>query len=257
MTAQIHVIRQDAANEKIAGSGWQSICNLGGAAALLIVLTALAEILITFLPGGYTTAETVTDWFMLLQNHPFLGLRNLGLLNIVMTALEIPMIFTLYWLHRKVNQPFAALAMIVSFIGVAIFYSTNRAFPMLGLSAQYAAAASQAERSALEAAGQAMLSVGQSHTAGTFLAFFFSEIAGILMAVVMLRGKLFNSAAALAGMIGYGFLLVFEVFSSFVPSTHNAILILAMIGGLANLAWYILIAFRLFQLGRGNVGDAK
>src|SRR5574342_200600 len=84
---------------------------LGGAAALLIVLTALAEIAITFFPGGYTVSETVVDWFTLLQNNWFLGLRNLGLLNIVMTALGIPMIFALYTAHRHVNQTYAALAM--------------------------------------------------------------------------------------------------------------------------------------------------
>lgn len=254
MTVQTQSIELDAAYNKAARSGWQSICNLGGAAALLTVLTALVEIMITFLPGGYTTAETVTDWFALLQNNPFLGLRNLGLLNIIMNAFGILLIFTLYWTHRRVNPSFATLAMSLSFIGVAVFYATNRAFPMLDLSVQYAAATSEAQRTMLEAAGQAMLSVGQSHTPGTFLAFFLSEIAGILMAVVILRGKLFSLAAALTGLIGYSFLLIFEIFSSFVPSSHNAILLLAMIGGLSNITWYILVAIRLFQLGRDNAG---
>jgi hypothetical protein len=257
MTAQIHAIRQNAPHSEVGESGRQSLYMLGGAAALLVVLTALIEILITFLPGGYTAAETVIDWFVLLEQNPFLGLRNLGLLNIVMTALGIPMMFALYWVHRKGNQPLAALAMILSFIGVAVFYATNRAFPMLDLSIQYAAATSEAQRRILEAAGQAMLSVGQSHTPGTFLAFFLSEIAGILMAIVMLRGKVFNQAAAFSGMIGYGFLLVFEILSSFVPSSHNAILILAMIGGLSNIAWYILVARQLFQLGHDQRGGAK
>jgi len=257
MTAQIHTARRDTAHIEQVEPRGHSIYMVGGAAALLIVLTALAEILITFLPGGYTTAETVIDWFVLLQQNPFLGLRNLGLLNILMTALGIPMIFALYWAHRKANQPFAALAMILSFVGVAVFYATNRAFPMLDLSGQYAAATSQAQRTILEAAGQAMLSVGQSHTPGTFLAFFFSEIAGILMAVVILRGKVFNKAAAFAGMIGYGFLLVFEILSSFVPSSHDVILVPAMIGGLSNIAWYILVASQLFQLGQGKRAGAK
>jgi hypothetical protein len=97
-----------------------------------------------------------------------------------------------------------------------------------------------------------MISVGQSHTPGTFLAFFFSEIAGILMAVVILRGKLFRPVAAAAGIIGYSFLLIFEVLSSFVPSSHNAILIIAMIGGLANITWYLLVALGLFRLGKEN-----
>lgn len=254
MTANTVTIHQNTLANESAGSRLKdkSIGYLGGAAALLVVLTALAEILITFLPGGYTTAETVVEWFTLLQTNPFLGVRNLGLLNIVMIAFGIPLTFSLYWVHRKTNPSLATLALILALIGTAVFYATNRAFPMLSLSAQWAAATSAAERAALEAAGQAMLSVGQSHTPGTFLAFFFSEIAGILMAVVLLRGKLFNRAAAFAGLIGYSFLLIFEVFSSFMPSTHNAILILAMVGGLSNIAWYILVALRFFQLGKAD-----
>jgi hypothetical protein len=216
------------------------------------VLTALFEIIITFLPGGYTTAETVVDWFTLLENNWFLGLRNLGLLNIVMNALGIPALFALYIAHRHVNHTFAALAVIMSFIGVAVFYATNRAFPMLDLSVQYAATTTEAERTMLVAAGQAMLSVGQSHTPGTFLAFFLSEIGGIALSIVMLRGKVFNQAAAYAGIVGFGLLSVFEILSSFVPSSHDVILILAMGGGLASMAWYILIARGLFQLGQGK-----
>lgn len=236
-----------------ASSSWRSLCILGGTAAFLTVATALIEMLVTFLPGGYTSAETVTEWFALLQANPFLGLRNLGLLNIIMTALSIPLIFALYWVHRQTSPASAGLALILSLIGLAVFYATNRAFPMYDLSLRYAAAASDAERAVLTAAGQAMLAVGQSHTPGTFLAFFFSEAAGILMAVVVLRAGLFNRAAALAGLVGYSFLLVFEVLSSFVPSSHQAILIIAMTGGLANLAWYILAGSGLFRLSRAGV----
>lgn len=228
----------------------QPLYRLGGAAALLVVLTALLEIIITFLPGGYTTSETVIDWFTLLQDNWFLGLRNLGLLNIIVVGLGIPAFFALYMAHRPTNQTFAALAVVISFIGVAVFYATNRAFPMLDLSTQYAAATSESERTMLVAAGQALLSVGQSHTPGTFLAFFLSEIGGFAMSLVMLRGRIFSRASAYAGIAGFGLLFVFEILSSFVPSLHDAALILALGGGLANMAWYILIAQRLFQLGQ-------
>ena len=246
-----------AANAETAGFNRAVLCKLGGVAAVLIVLIALAEMAITFLPGGYTTTETVVDWFTLLQNNWFLGLRNLGLLNIVMVALGIPMTYALYGIHRDKNQAFAALALMISLIGTAVFYATNRAFPMLDLSVRYAVAATEAQRTIIEAAGQAMLSVGQSHTPGTFLAFALSEIGGILMAVVALRGKVFGRAAGLAGIVGYGFLFAFEILSSFAPSTHDAALILAMVGGLSNLAWYILAALRFFQLGQGDRGSAS
>ncbi len=254
MTAHTVTIHQDTLLSESIDSRWQDrgIGYLGGAAALLVVFIALTEMLITFLPGGYTTANTVVEWFTLLQNNPFLGLRNLGLLNIVMVACEIPMIFALYWAHRKTNPSLAALALILALIGSAVFYATNQAFPMLALSAQWAAATSGAERAVLEAAGQTMLAAGQSHTPGTFLGFFFAEIGGILMAVVMLRAKLFNRAAAFAGLIGFIFLLTFDALASFVPSSHDVILILAMVGGLANIAWYVLVAVEFFKLEKAN-----
>ncbi len=237
-------------NVETADQAWRTLYKIGGAAALLIVLTALIEIIITFLPGGYASSETVSDWFTLFHNTPFLGLRNLGLLNIVMTMLGIPMFFVLYAAHRNVSQPFAALAMIISFIGVAVFYATNRAFPMLDLSNQYASATTDAQRVTLLAAGQAMLSVGQSHTPGTFLGFFLSEVAGILISIVMLRSKIFSKPNAYFGIVGFSLLLIFEICSSFVPTLSHVVLILAMSGGPLSMMWYILIARRLFQLGK-------
>lgn len=257
MKVQMIAARSDTAGTVEQNPAWNRLYQLGAISALLVVLVALAEILITFLPNGYITAETVTDWFALLQNNRFLGLRNLGLLNIAMTALSIPMIYSLYAAHRKANQPFAALAMILSYIGITIFYSTNKALPMLELSHQYATAATQGQKAMIEAAGQALLSAGQGHAPGTFLAFFFSEIAGMLMALVLLRGKVFSRLAALAGLIGYSLLLVYEVCSSFIPSAHEAVLLIAILGGLLNMTWYILVARRLFQLSTLNPSVAK
>ena len=233
-------------------SNWKSLYKVGGAAALIAVLVGLIEIIITFLPGGGMSSGTVTviDWFTLFQNNWFLGLRNLGLLNIVLTALEIPIFFALYAVHWRANKAYAALAMIISFVGVAVFFATNRAFPMLELSGQYAVATTDAQRSMLAAAGQAMLSVGNSHTPGTFMGFLLSEFAGIVISIVMLRSKVFSKATAYAGILGFGLLLIFEVCSSFVPAFDLAI-IFAMGGGLLSMAWYILVARRLFQLGLG------
>src|SRR5512146_1315165 len=103
MTVHVPTFAKGTIQKEQPVSHWRAICILGGTAALLVVLTAIAEIAITFLPGGFLTAETVTEWFALLQSNPFLGLRNLGLLNIIMTAFGIPLIFALYWVHRKTN----------------------------------------------------------------------------------------------------------------------------------------------------------
>ena len=230
-------------------SNWKSLYKVGGVAAIIIVLVTLTEIIITFLPGGSTPSETVIDWFTLFQNNWFLGLRNLGLLNIIFIVLGIPTFLALYAAHRRVNKAYGALAMIISFIGVAVFLATNRAFPMLELSSQYASATTDLQRSVLEAAGQSMLSVGKSHTPGTFMGFFLGEVAGITISIVMLRGRIFSKVNAIVGIIGFVLLLIYEICSSFVPTLFNMAIIFAMGGGLLSMAWYIMISRRFFRLG--------
>ena len=70
---------------------------------------------------------------------------------------------------------------------------------------------------------------------------------------VMLRSKIFSRVTAYMGMLGFGFLLVFECFASFAAGISPLALILAMLGGLLSMAWYVLVALRLFQLGQTPV----
>lgn len=227
---------------------WGRVYQIGGAAAFGSVLVGVLEIVITFLPGGNTPTETVLDWFRLFEENAFMGLRNMGLINILLNLLAIPTYFALYAAHRQDrHRPYAAIAMIISFMGIAVFLATNRAFPMLALSNQYAAASTDAQRPVIEAAGQAMLSVGQSHTPGTFLAFFLTEVAGIVISAVMLRSRVFGRVSAYAGLVGFVLLLVFEFLASFVAGLSAVIMGLAMFGGLLSMLWYILIARGLFQ----------
>jgi hypothetical protein len=249
--------KENAQHEQDRHNSQRDLYRIGAAAALMAVVLAVAEISITFFPGGTSVATvTVVDWLALLQTYPFMGMRNLGLLNMGFNALAVPAFLALYAAHRNANRLYAALAMVTAFIGVAVFFATNRALPMLDLSHQYAAATSNTQKASLVAAGQAMLAVGQSHTPGTFLAFLFSEVAGILMSVAMLRGGVFGKANAYLGVLGFALLLVFEVLASFVGALDGVATMLAMPGGLLNLAWYVLLARRLLQLA-GNAPAAS
>jgi len=236
---------------------WERLYTVGGIAALIAVLVGFVETSITLFPGGMSSVTvTVLDWFTLFQSNPFMALRNLGLLNMFFNVSAIPAYLALYAAHRKVNHAYAALAMTTAFIGVAVFFGTNRAFPMLDLSNQYATATTDSKRASLVAAGQAMLSVGQSHTPGTFLAFFFADVAGIAMSVVMLRSNVFGKINSYLGILGFALLLLFEILTSFVWTLDSATMILAMFGGLLSMMWYVLLAFRLFQLGQGALVEA-
>jgi hypothetical protein len=226
----------------------QKIYLIGGIAALLTVIIAFSEIIITFLPAGNTQVETIADWFIFFQNNRFMALRNLGLLNILMFSLGIPLYFALYMVHRKRNNTFALAAMIISFIGITVFLATNRALSMLDLSQRYALTFDENQKVILLAAGESMLSVGKSHSPGSFLGFIFGEMAGILMSIVMLKGKIFGKTTAITGIAGFTLLMIYEVLSVFFISIDQSFMIIAILGGIFNLIWLILSCKRFLQL---------
>ncbi len=221
---------------------------LGSVAAILTVVTVLAEIVITFFPGGNVQPDSVKDWFVLLQKSPFLGLRNLGLLNIIIFSLGIPLYYSLHLIHQKKGKALAALAMILSFIATAVFFATNRAFSMLDLSRQYFLASTETQKLTIESAGTALLAVGRSHSPGTFIAFFFGNLAGILISVVLLQGNIFGKKTAIMGLIGFSTLLIFELYVFFTSSIVGIAIPLALIGGILNLLWLMNIGIRFHKL---------
>ena len=245
----IRLRHHEVAGDDIEGMTARTLYRVGAVAAFVVIGVAILEMVITFLPGGAAAPTAVTEWFALLQGNWFMGIRNLGLLNIFINVIGIPTYLALCAAHRdRAGAGYAAIAAILFFTGVAVFLATNKAFPMLALSGQYAAAATVADRAIIEAAGAALLAVGQSHTAGTFLAFFLSEAAGLMISVVMFTNGVFGKATASTGIIGFSLLLLFEVTASFAPALFSAFMPVAALGGLLSMAWYVLIARRLIQL---------
>jgi hypothetical protein len=234
-------------DDEVAGPGWRSFYSVAGAAMLFSVLVVVAEILIGFLPGvAHASQRTVTviDWFTLFQNNWFLGLRNLGLLNLIGAALLTPAFLAMYFALRRQSEPCAALGAILFFMGMAVYLASNRAFAMLSLSGQFAGAATETQRSMLVAAGQTMLVEGLSRT-GIFLI----DTAGLVLSAVMLRSEIFGKATAIAGVVGNGLMIVLEMILAFAPGWSNVWLIVAMCGGISIMAWYILVGRRLLQMG--------
>jgi hypothetical protein len=228
-------------------SGGRSFYQVGGATVLMAVLVVVAEIAIGFLPGVAQATQrtvTVTDWFALFQSNWFLGLRNLGLLNLIGAALLTPTFLAMYFALRRENEPWAALGAALFFMGMTVYLANNRGFAMLSLSGQYAGAATDAQRAALAAAGQAMLVEGMNR-----LGIFFLDAAGLVLSAVMLRGKVFGKVTAVAGIVGNGLMIVFEVLSAFIPAQFSVWLFIAMGGGVCIMAWYVLAGKRLLRLG--------
>ncbi|MBD3179431.1 MAG: hypothetical protein GF417_07365 [Candidatus Latescibacteria bacterium] len=234
------------------GSSCQLICRIGGVAALASVLVVFVEILTTFLPGGSEQAVTAGDWLAQLQDRPFIGMRNLGLLNIFIFLLGIPLYLALFTVHLKRYMEIAGLALALSFIATAVFLSTNRAFSLMELSRQYASVSTLTGRISIEAAAGAMLSVGRSHSPGTFTAFFLGEVSGILISAVMLKGGIFSRINGIAGIAGFSLLLIYELMNILLPRPAGPGMIFAALGGIFNILWLTMAGLRLISVSRGS-----
>ena len=120
---------------------------------------------------------------------------------------------------------------------------------MYALSSQYQAAA-EAQKPELVASGRALLSQGADLTPGTFMGFFFTQLAGLLITSVMFQAGVFSKWAAGFGLAGYITTSIFFVLAAFVPAGFDTAMGLAMIGGPLLMVYQILLSRRFFQLAK-------
>ena len=233
-----------------ADRSWYGIYVVGAIAALLMLAGTVTDIVLTMIPGweASTVPPTIQAWFTQFQANPLLGLRNLDLLNITISAIGIPMYLALYGAHRRVSQAHAALALIVLLAGTVVFVTSNAALPMLELSQQYAVASTEAQRLTLEAAGAALLARGAHGSFGAFMGFFVSSIGTLLMGLVMLVGGVFSRVTGWAGVVGITLLIGYTFGTTFLSGAEAAMMVIALPGGVLMMAWNVLVARKLLQL---------
>ena len=239
-----------------ADSIWSSLYRIGGAAALICALMYVIALGI-YIPANRAGPPpgTVPEWFTLFQTNPLTGLFFLGLADIVIMVLWGPMSLALYAALKQSNKTWSLIATAFVFVGMAVYLATNTAFSMLSLSHQYAAATTEAQKSVVLAAGQAMIAVSEG-TGGQYTGMPLVWLAGLILSAVMLRSKVFSKAVAWVGILGLGLLLASIPFAGYTTTGPTTAVVSAIIavtyigGGLLSLAWYILVGLRLLKLGQ-------
>ncbi|MBN1415759.1 MAG: hypothetical protein JW973_11715 [Bacteroidales bacterium] len=226
---------------------WKLFYKIGAVSVFLAVLVMLTEILLTALPDGARVELTTEQLFNLYNRNWFMAMRYMGLINIVASTLMLPVFFSLYGLYRHNLKVFASFSLILSFVGYVIFMADNTTFACLELAEKYFKEISDAKKTILLAAGEALIAKGASHTPGTFPGFLMGEIAGILFSIVILIGRVLKKSTGIIGLIGCSFLLIFEVISSFIDTLFYEAMIFAMIGGITTLIWYLLVGLGLLK----------
>jgi hypothetical protein len=238
MTTLLKTIQ--ASNPEIEDSSWKSLYKVGGIAALAVVAIAVIQAPIFIL---FPQPTTVIGHFTQFQSNKLLGLVDLDLILILAEACNVPILFALYAALRRFNPALLTIALTLGLGGIAFFFAVNPTFSMLYLSDQYAAAATDVQRAAFLAAGEALVANYNGTAFGLF--FILSGVADLIIAAVMLRSGVFNKATAFTGMVVGAMLLVPPL-----PVLGMIALVLSYIVILPSMIWNILVAIRLFQLGR-------
>jgi hypothetical protein len=222
---------------------WGWLYKLGGAAALIMVVMIPIQIVVFI---ASPPPSTVADYFTLFQSNRLLGLLDLDLLLIVDNVLAIALYLALYIALRRASESFMAIATVLGLISIVLYIASREAtFTMLSLSNQYAAATTDDQRAMFLAAGQAMLAIYNG--AAFHVSYVLGAAALLIISVVMLRSDVFSKATAYLGIVANVL-----AFGLYVPSIGIFISIFSVV---LLWIWNILLARRLFQLGR-NISEA-
>ncbi len=225
------------------------IYTMGAVGAILVIAGSLLDIIVSMILGVDLNAlpKTAMERFSQIETSPLLGIYNLDFLNMITTLIMIPATLAICFANRKVLPAGAALALVISVIGTAVFISGNPSLPMLELSHKYSMA-EPIQKNFLAAAGEAILSRGQHGSTGVFLSFVLPILASIIISIVMLKGRIFGKGGAWCGIIGNTLLLVYLFLVTFVPQTRSAVTAFATPGGILAMIWLGLSAKDLLTI---------
>ena len=204
----------------------------------MILLGIVTYFIWPYAPGSKTTEEILR----LLQSDPLGGLVSLDLFLFVGNLFSVFLFLALYVSLRPVNPSYALVALAVGLIGLVLLIPARPIFELFALSRQYAAATTDAARSQILAAGDALLALfdGTNWFMNTLL----GALSLLTSSLLMLRSKTYSKATAYAGIFTNAVVCGF-----FIPTLGKFLLFLSLPG---YMIWYFLLAKRFFQMGRDN-----
>ncbi|HEY1161062.1 MAG TPA: hypothetical protein VGE83_10550 [Terracidiphilus sp.] len=226
-----------------ASGDWSALCRIGGIAALLLIVYSLAMMVQMVILGGQPASAAQA--FDLLQHHRVVGLLRLDLPTVAVMPLYYLLFLGLFAALRKTSPANALLSTALAFVGLTLVLATPTALSMLPLSDKFAAATTDAVRSQLLAAGEAIMAADIWHSTGAILGGVLLQSGAVLISVVMLRGGVFGKATAWLGIVMHGLDLAHIVGGLFLPV--SGVVLMAIAGPLYPV-WFFLVGRRLLQL---------
>ncbi len=215
---------------------WKTLFRTGGIAAVVMAVFIPIQSVIFLVSPPPATVEGA---FALFQSNKLMGLLDYDLMLGIDYIFMILLFLALFVALRKFSPSLMAIGVTFGIIGIAIWFSSNPAFQLLILSDQYYAAATEAQKSIILAAGQAQL---VNFTGSSFNASYIMDgVALLLVNIVMLRSGAFGKKTAILGIVMSALM--------FVPPTVPVVgIYFSMISLIPTFIWLILIARRFFRM---------
>ena len=233
-------------------SSWDKLYKISSVAALLQLAVIVVYFFVIAILGG--TPTRVEEYLTLLQNTPLVGILRGDLFNLLIVALYLGLTPGLYLALRRVHPVGAAFSSLLILIAVILCFGSNSDFSMLHLSGRYTSAATEAQRSQIVAAGEAILATNMWNSSGAYVSGLFLQGAGVLISITMLRSKDFSKVTAIAGLLGNGLDLVQHILHPFQPSIFALVLRAA---GPFYLIWFPMLARDFLQLVKSTLNGSE
>jgi hypothetical protein len=251
--SQAMVVDEPAETTEAMNAIWKRLHLVGGAAMLGIALIyVLAAVIFMPTMNGEEAPATVIEWFTLFRSEPLTGLFYLGLADIIIVILFVPVALALWSALWSVSKTWTTIAMPLAFIGAAVYLATNTALSMHSLSSDYAAATAGDQQAAILAAGQAIISISRGTGGSVGLSLVW--LASLIFSILMLRSTLFGKVIAWIGIVGFLLLVPSFLFAGYTyGESAGAGAVLALVtslgGGLLSFVWFILVGWKLLKSG--------
>jgi hypothetical protein len=188
---------------------------------------------------------SAAEAFNLLQHHRALALLRLDLPTIAVMPVYYLLFLGLYSALHRCDRANALLSTVLAFAGLTLVLETPTALSLVPLSDKFAAATTDAVRSQMLSAGEALMAADIWHNTGAILGGILIQCGAVLISVVMLRGGVFSKLTGWLGIVMHGLDLAHIVGGLFLPVC--GIILLAIAGPLYPI-WFFMVGRRLFQL---------
>jgi hypothetical protein len=229
-------------------SSSKSLYAIGGVAAILQLAFLLAYSIIVGILGSKPTSAA--EYFAIYQGSHLEAFLRGDFLMMILIGLYLGTFPALYVALRRLSPVYTALATLFTLITVALAFANESSFSLQHLGDQYTAATTDAQRTQLLAAGQAVIASDMWNSSSAYMSGILLQGAGAMISVIMLRSQDFSKVTAYAGLLGNGFDLIQHILDPFAPTISGYI---KMFMGLFYFVWFPMLARDFFKIRRNSL----